>query len=313
MVRPSIPCRCLERGISDVLPPTAVSFYLRETRISIHFTFILLVVGALFFGWIRELVLVFGALATHEMAHYLVMKGYDLKLVQLDLLPFGARMEVSGLSGRPDAEAPIAVAGPLNNFLLLGLGLLLVAMGFGGGYWWNLFLSINLSLALFNLIPALPLDGGRMFRSYLGETMGVAEGTRVMAWSGIGWGVLMVGAAVFIAAFYSIYMWAPAILAVVLFVTALEEWVSVPTSGLGNLYRRSGARGRDNAPPPIEPISAYGHETVTRVSRRLGRYGFAVIWVLDEELCLLGTLTEDDLRKAVSDGKGTVSLKSLLR
>lgn len=290
---------------------TELRFFVRGTRISVHFTTIVLLVWAVASGYLWETTLLLSALVTHEVAHFIALRGYGLTLVAVRVFPFGASMEVSGLSGRPHVEVPVALAGPLNNFLLLGLGLLLGSAGWGGGYLWDFFLAANLGLALFNLIPALPLDGGRMFRCYLGEALGVAAAGHVLAYWGVYWGVGLVIGSVILALWFSVYVPALGILGIILMVTALGERGEASILPLGNLYRRRPGRAED-MPPPVEHLSAYGEETVASVSQRLGRYGFAIVWILDRNMRLLGTLTEEELRQAVSSGRADVTLEGLL-
>jgi len=291
---------------------TRIRFYCRGTRVTVHLFCILVLGWVVFTGRLREMILVLGALVTHEMAHYIVLRGYGMGVASIDVLPFGARMEIGGMSGRPDAEAPIAAAGPLNNFILLALGLLFGSLGMGGGYWWEFFLSVNLALALLNLIPALPLDGGRILRGYLAETAGVVEATRIMAQWGVGCGAALIVATVYLAMTQSMYLWVVGGAGIILVVAALQERSEAPTAALGNLFRRQISRCDRRSPPPVEHVSAYEDETAARVSRRLGRYGFAIIWILDEDLRLLGTLTEEELRRAVTSGRADLSLKHLL-
>ncbi|MFO8060931.1 MAG: site-2 protease family protein [Bacillota bacterium] len=290
---------------------TEVAFYLGGSRVSIHYSTLLLLVWAVASGRWPEMAILGAVLITHEMAHYIAMRGYGLTLTGIQIFPFGARMQISGTSGRPDVEVPVALAGPLNNFMLLGLGLLLGSVGWGGGYLWDFFLAANLALALFNLIPALPLDGGRLLRSYLSEGVGVARASRIMADWGMCWGVLLVAVAAYLGMTFDTYLWAFCAVGVILFMTALGEKRDAPAVPLGNLYRRR-PRRRGRVPPPIEHLSAYGEETVVSVSRRLGSYGYAVIWVLDRNLRIMGKVTEEDLRGAVSSGRADEPLKNLL-
>lgn len=288
-----------------------IRFYVRGTRISVHFTTIALLVWAVLSGYLWEMTLLLSALVTHEVAHFIALRGYGLTLMTVRVFPFGASMEVSGLSGRPHVEVPVALAGPLNNFLLLALGLLLGSAGWGGGYLWDFFLAANLGVALFNLIPALPLDGGRMFRCYLGEAMGVAAASHVLACWGVYWGLGLVAGSIVLALWLSLYVPALGVLGIILVVTALGERGETPILPLGNLYRRR-PRRTDDMPPPVEHLSAYGEETVASVSQRLGSYGFAIVWILDRNLRLMGTLTEEELRRAVSSGRADATLEGLL-
>src|SRR5512146_2292402 len=113
----------------------------------------------------------FGSIVFHELAHSLVAKRFGLPIKGITLFIFGGVSEMEDESPSPKAEFFMAIAGPLSSILL---GLILYAaftsgenysMPFHGvlGY----LAIINVVLAGFNLIPAYPLDGGRVLRSIL--------------------------------------------------------------------------------------------------------------------------------------------------
>src|ERR1700693_2996953 len=113
-------------------------------------------------------VLFLGSLVFHEMAHSVIAKHYKIPVVSITLFVFGGVARISRDPSRAIEEFNIAVAGPISSFLLAGgVGIVYGAAGtnvilqaLAGSLAW-----INLSLALFNLLPGFPLDGGRIFRS----------------------------------------------------------------------------------------------------------------------------------------------------
>ena len=110
--------------------------------------------------------LVFFFAALHEAFHYLAARALRAPVLSLALLPYGCHLRL----GRTDfsAEAKIVLAGPLGSFLLS-----LIFRGSEVG-------NINRMLFLINLLPALPLDGGRLFRLFLWRTLGVFRGNRAL-------------------------------------------------------------------------------------------------------------------------------------
>jgi Zn-dependent protease/predicted transcriptional regulator len=132
--------------------------------------------------------LFFGSLVFHEVAHSLIAKHYKIPVLSITLFVFGG---VSRLTRDPASaveEFNIAVAGPLSSLLLAGgFGLIykqagsnLVLSTLTGSLAW-----INFVLALFNLIPGFPLDGGRIFRAAAwGITKDSSRATRLTARSG---------------------------------------------------------------------------------------------------------------------------------
>lgn len=108
---------------------------------------------------------------------------------EIELYPFGGVARLEGLLElEPQVERQIAWGGPLSNFLLVALALVV----YNNRYYCNLltedlilfFIRANLTLAFFNLFPALPLDGGRILRSLLAERYGFRKATKQAAFLG---------------------------------------------------------------------------------------------------------------------------------
>ncbi|RJS72664.1 MAG: CBS domain-containing protein [Candidatus Syntrophoarchaeum sp. WYZ-LMO15] len=121
-------------------------------------------------------VVLFGCVIAHELSHSYVAMGYGVKIDSITLFIFGGIASMRTIPKDPRVEARIAIAGPLMSIFLATI-FIAVQIPFNtipGGIWWKGFgiLSfslgaINLVLALFNLLPAFPMDGGRILRAYL--------------------------------------------------------------------------------------------------------------------------------------------------
>lgn len=129
-----------------------------------------------------ELVLVTLLVVIHEFAHGLAGRALGLQVDSIELYPFGGvarideRMELE-----PFAERRLAWAGPAVNLALAGLGLAFYSRIFPGSELALFFIHANLVLATFNMLPALPLDGGRILRSYLTPLLGFRKATEFSA------------------------------------------------------------------------------------------------------------------------------------
>jgi Zn-dependent protease len=120
----------------------------------------------------------FVCLILHELAHSLVARRFGLRIGGITLFVFGGVAELDEEPATARSEFWIAVAGPIMSFALAGLAWLVLRMADAAslspaltallGY----LAMINLVLALFNLVPAFPLDGGRVFRAALWHWFG---------------------------------------------------------------------------------------------------------------------------------------------
>jgi Zn-dependent protease/CBS domain-containing protein len=148
--------------------------------------------------------LFFGSLLAHELGHALQARREGMEIEGITLWLFGGVAKFKGMFPSAGAEFRIAVAGPLVSLVLGGLFVLIAWLGSlpepadAVSAWLG---YINLSLLVFNLLPALPLDGGRIFRSALWAFRGdFGWATRVASAVGRGFGYLFIagGIALFI-------------------------------------------------------------------------------------------------------------------
>jgi Zn-dependent protease len=173
--------------------------------VKIHWTFFLLLVFFAFLGYQASgslmgaltstltIVALFVCVLLHEFGHSLVAQRLGLEIHSITLLPLGGVSNLESLPEKPADEVKITVAGPLVNVVLapifFGVGLLFGAVPRVPG---DLFMSIgsvgqfffylgylNVVLAIFNLIPAFPLDGGRILRALLATRLGAVRATDI--------------------------------------------------------------------------------------------------------------------------------------
>ena len=160
-------------------------------------------------------VLFFLSVLIHELAHSLVALAWKIPVKSITLFIFGGVANIGREPERPLAEFLIAIAGPASSLLLaLGFGILWLAgqlFEFTPLAGLGLYLAtINLSLALFNMIPGFPLDGGRVFRSVVWALSGdMNRATRWAANTGRVVAVLMIigGGILFLMGNWSSGLW----------------------------------------------------------------------------------------------------------
>lgn len=134
--------------------------------ISFHPLFVIVMLTSLLTGHFLELLSLFTIVFIHELGHVAAAKMVGVNVISVQMLPFGgvAVMDDTAqlTAGR---EIIIALAGPLQNMVLIGLAWLFHAFGLWEGPFMSYFIHSNLLIALFNLLPILPLDGGKICQS----------------------------------------------------------------------------------------------------------------------------------------------------
>lgn len=172
----------LHASLALVLPLLAAAFAIQFRALSAHVPLLmppmlwgLLVAGALF-----------ASVVVHELAHSLVALATGGKVRAISVMFIGGVSELVGQAPRPRVEAVMAAVGPVAS-LVLG-GLLYVADGVIGSaapadlrVAIRLLALLNVALGVFNLLPAFPLDGGRVLRALLAGRLGRVRGTAVAA------------------------------------------------------------------------------------------------------------------------------------
>ena len=178
--------------------------------IELHITFILLIAAVFvlslpaqrFYTFFIVLFL-FVFVVFHELAHSVVARHYGIKVRKIILYPIGGVSEIEEIPDNPAQEWRMALAGPFTS-VVLGLALLLAGgltspelftlrsfTGITGNFLFDIAV-LNILLGAFNLIPAFPMDGGRVFRALLAERMKYSDATRYAVYLGRIFGIAMV-------------------------------------------------------------------------------------------------------------------------
>ncbi|MES0825384.1 site-2 protease family protein [Ruegeria sp. SCP11] len=174
------------------------------SELRVHVTFFLLLAWVGFAAYssgglpaaIENLIFVlalFACVVAHEFGHALMARRYGIKTPDITLLPIGGLARLERMPDQPMQEVWVALAGPAVNIVIW---VVLVAFGAGmpieamtqidttGPSLLNRLAYVNLLLAAFNMIPAFPMDGGRVFRALLCLKMDRVKATKVAASGG---------------------------------------------------------------------------------------------------------------------------------
>ncbi|HWC25595.1 MAG TPA: site-2 protease family protein, partial [Solirubrobacteraceae bacterium] len=153
--------------------------------------------------WVMGLVaavLFFGSIVLHELGHALQARRDEVEIEGITLWLFGGVASFKSLYGTPGAEFRIAIAGPLVTVAIAAVLLAVTALAslpeaVDGVVSWLAY--INFFVLVFNLLPALPLDGGRLLHAGLWAARGDRGwATQLASGIGVGFGYLMIGAGV---------------------------------------------------------------------------------------------------------------------
>ena len=144
-------------------------------KVEVHLSAVLLLVVALRLRFLNQLAISYVITALHEFAHIFIAQRLGVKIRGVEILPFGITMRLadSGIK-RPVDEIKIALAGPFCNLVVAYL-----TYGFYGGPSRDFIICTSLAIGLFNLLPVLPLDGGRVLRAVMVMRYGCIKGSKI--------------------------------------------------------------------------------------------------------------------------------------
>lgn len=281
-------------------------------RIRLSWTFLGLLGLAGLAGYWQEALVLLLSLGTHELAHLMAARLLEVPIARVDLLPFGgvAVLE-SGGELDPHAETAVAVAGPLNSFLLLAGGVALQRVGVARPDLLQFFIETNLGLACFNLLPALPLDGGRIYRALLARRWGYRRTTRHLAQLGRVIALLMALGGVVGAWFGRIYL-GVAVMAAFLYLGARRAEAEVGYAFWLGLLRKKDAL-RDQGALPVQRLLVRPDATLGGLSRHFWARRFHVFEVVDERFRRVGEFDERQLADALGEIGPERTVADLLR
>lgn len=172
--------------------------------VNVHFTFLMLLGfvgfsrllgGAGLGAAVAEVLFLaslFGVVVLHELGHALTARRYGIGTRDITLLPIGGIARLERMPTKPTQEMVIALAGPAVN-VVLALGLWFLAPLIRPTVFAPLLfrlIAINVGLAVFNLLPAFPMDGGRVLRAFLAARMPYLRATHVAVSAGKAMAVL---------------------------------------------------------------------------------------------------------------------------
>jgi Zn-dependent protease/CBS domain-containing protein len=175
------------------------------TAIRIHFTFLLFLAWIFVASWasggptaawdaLAFMLLLFACVLAHEFGHIFTARAFGVSTPDVTLLPIGGVARLARIPDAPREEFLIAIAGPLVN-VAIAIGLVavagakldpgqLAAMDSARVSLIDRLAAVNLFLAAFNMIPAFPMDGGRVLRALLATRLGHLRATEIAAATG---------------------------------------------------------------------------------------------------------------------------------
>jgi Zn-dependent protease/CBS domain-containing protein len=293
-------------------------FSLGGTAVRMHLTFLLLLAWIAAAEWMRGtpqdalygvifILVLFGCVVLHEFGHIWAARRYGIRTPDVTLLPIGGVASMERMPEKPAQEIVVALAGPAVNLVIAVVLIATLGLSFNpermslqalqSSFWAQVAVA-NVVLLVFNLIPAFPMDGGRVLRAVLALWLGFGPATRVAARIGQ---VLAVGLA------FLGFMGNPLLIliAAFIFMAAAGE--------AGYVKVRELTRGRAVTDAMITSFEALGvMSTVDDAAALLLRTSQQEFPVLDGARRLRGVVTRQAIIDALQAGGGATPVLEMM-
>lgn len=292
--------------------------------VKVHWTFLILLAWVFLSFWgqpgglttalwgLGAVLAIFGCVVLHEYGHALAARRYGIKTEDITLLPIGGVAQLARMPEDPRQELVVALAGPAVNVVIAALALAyLLATGqethFLGflnrgidldpAYFAENLFEINVALVLFNLIPAFPMDGGRVLRALLAMRWDRAKATRLAA----GVGRTLAVAFVFLGFFYNFWL---VFIGLFVYLGATSESRAVLTKSALDGYQV-----RDVLMTSYTAL--YEHEPLQRAVDVLLNGQEKEFLVLDLDGLVVGVLTREAIIRGLDGERAGVRVKDV--
>lgn len=281
-----------------------------ETEIQISI-FIIAVPLLLFFaGCLKEYATAFFSIALHETGHMAVARFYGYRIGSVKLTPVGFSLSINDRDCSRVNSIKIYSAGPVVNLLFFCAASLAAFVFPALSRYFNLLSATNLYLALFNLIPAFPLDGGRILLDILAGSMGLHAAGRLIRRLAMisSIAMLLLGAYQLYIAAFNFSLVIIGIYIIILLKTGRME------SALMNIrqiiYRRS--RLMKKGIYPARDLVVVKSTQLSETLKNMDFDRFHLVYVLDDNLRLLRVFTENEIMDAIAGGGDNMTFEQLL-
>lgn len=229
----------------------------------------------------------------HEMAHIIIAKGFGCRFMKFEIKAFGTNAQLEDLDILKDNKKIIVyLAGAFFN-IIIGIILYFINIEFDSVFLKES-ININLGLALFNLLPAYPLDGGRVFEILLSKKMLYKKAKRIISILSYIISSFFITISIYIYLKYDIFNLSMILAAIIIiYITRVEEKTSMYIA-MGNVVRKR-TQLIKNKYIENKTLSIYYKEGLVKVLALVDRNKFNSFYILDDDMKLIYILNEDEL------------------
>ncbi|GAA0177345.1 M50 family metallopeptidase [Clostridium sediminicola] len=232
----------------------------------------------------------------HEMVHYLVAKKYGFSGFYLEIKPIGTILNLKDLNDAdPREDFIISISGPIFN-ICCGLVFFIINFFYKSELIYICF-STNIALGLFNLLPAFPLDGGRIFRDILAQKTLYKRANRITVKISMLFGILVIFIFSFLMLFGS-YNFSICVIGIFIIYASYKEKERIVYIIMADVIRKK-TKFSEKGFIENKSISIHFKKDLLKAMSILDKNKYNIFYVLNEEMKLLDIIYEEELIKAL--------------
>ncbi|GEM_PF-205790 len=277
---------------------------IKVSKLSVPYIVLLIIIG--FKG---KIIIAFMLVVMHECVHFIVAKKLGFKGFDIEILPIGAVLRLQDLDDAdPKEDLIISISGPLFN-LIFALIAFLLNLKFNNYYLYLLYMS-NLSLGIFNLVPAFPLDGGRIVRDILALKTFYKRANRITV--GISY---VIGSLMLIYSLVSVFQNKKSIsfiiIGVFIIIASYKEKERIVYLIMGDIIKKK-SKFMKKGYMENRSISIYHKKTLLEALSIVDKNKYNIFIVLDNDMKATNVIYEGELIEAIKS-YGNISIEDYLK
>ncbi|MDT8715281.1 M50 family metallopeptidase [Clostridium sp. 19966] len=270
--------------------------------------FIPYVILLIFIGFKGELIISFMLVFLHEIAHYFTAVAFGYSGFDVRILPIGAVLKLKDLDeAEPIEDFIISIAGPLFNLFLAGLCYLVSQVN--DSHMIDALIKSNLSLGIFNLIPAFPLDGGRILRDFLSTRYIYRRANEITVIVSIILGYFFLGIFIFLL-FLKVFDYNTCIMAAFIIISSYKEKERIVYIIMADIARKK-RKFLQKKYIENRSLSVHYKSQLLDILSIVDKNKYNVFVVLDDEMRVLDVVYEEELLAALKE-YGNITMEELL-
>jgi stage IV sporulation protein FB len=259
-------------------------------------------------GFRGELLISFIVVMLHEAAHYFAAVFFGFSGFDMKILPIGTVLRLKDLDeASPKEDLIISLAGPVSNFLLaVSLYYIYIRTNNPGI---NLFIKSNLALGLFNLIPAFPLDGGRVLRDVLNLKTIYRRANELTIKISIVTGFVLVGCFIFFV-LLGIVNYNLGVIGVFVVISSYKEKERIAYIIMGDIIKKR-IKFINRKYIENKSISVYYKGDLIGVLSLVDKNKYNIFTVLDENMKVMDIIYEEEILEALKE-HGNITIEEFV-